>query len=144
VGIFIGEGKFVHAAGHGKGVMISSLNDPYHTKHWAGARRFDLKQLPKVVDEMPILASEVIVEQPVSLVEPRGRVSTEGALSEAKQRATEEALILPQTPSFSRASGEGGGLALCGSGCAPYNPNAIHMRVLHFNLRAISPNLRHS
>ena len=61
VGIFIGEGRFVHAAGRGKGVRISCLSDSYFQKHWAGARRVDLKQLPKSRDEMPVIASEVIV-----------------------------------------------------------------------------------
>jgi len=73
VGIFIGEGKFVHAAGQGKGVRISALADSYFQKHWAGARRFDLDQLPKVRDEMPVLASAVIVDRPAALPQPQGR-----------------------------------------------------------------------
>jgi cell wall-associated NlpC family hydrolase len=39
VGIFVGDGKFVHAAGRGKGVVVSSLNEAYHRNHYAGARR---------------------------------------------------------------------------------------------------------
>jgi len=89
VGIYIGEGKFVHAAGRGKGVMISSLSDPYHHKHWAGARRFDLKQLPKAVDEVPVLASEVIVERPTDSIEARGRIPAENALNDARSRLEE-------------------------------------------------------
>jgi len=73
VGIFIGEGQFVHAAGRGKGVRISNLGDTYFQHHWAGARRFDLKQFPKAHDEVPVLASEVIVDKPGGLAEPRGR-----------------------------------------------------------------------
>ncbi len=75
VGIYIGENQFVHAAGHGKGVRISSLSDTYNQRHWAGARRFDLKQLPKAKDEMPVLASEIVVDRPGELAEPRGKFS---------------------------------------------------------------------
>lgn len=91
VGIFIGEGQFVHAAGAGKGVMISSLSDPYHLKHWAGARRFDLKQLPKTIDELPILASEVIVERPSAWLEPHGRIPSTSTVGDAKPRPAERA-----------------------------------------------------
>jgi hypothetical protein len=75
VGIFIGEGKFVHAAGKGKGVRISSLSDAYYQHHWAGARRFDLRQLPKVGDELPVIASDIIVDRPGQITEPAGRVA---------------------------------------------------------------------
>lgn len=46
VGIYMGEGKFVHAAGRRKGVIVSSLNDKYHTAHWAGARRLAPQEFP--------------------------------------------------------------------------------------------------
>jgi cell wall-associated NlpC family hydrolase len=38
VGIYIAQGKFVHASPT-KGVMISNLNDEFHRDHYAGARR---------------------------------------------------------------------------------------------------------
>ena len=64
VGIYIGEGKFVHAAGRGKGVRISELSDSYNQKHWAGARRLDLAQLPKSRKEAPIVPAQVVVDAP--------------------------------------------------------------------------------
>ncbi len=38
VGIYIGNNKFAHASSS-KGVMISSIKDPYFKKRYAGARR---------------------------------------------------------------------------------------------------------
>jgi hypothetical protein len=46
VGIYVGSGKFVHAANRKKGVIITSLDDKYYKKHWAGARRVALPRLP--------------------------------------------------------------------------------------------------
>lgn len=39
VGIYIGGGKFVHAANSRKGVIISSLSESYYAQHYAGAKR---------------------------------------------------------------------------------------------------------
>lgn len=39
VGIYAGNGKFIHASSGAKKVTISSLNKPYYRKHYAGARR---------------------------------------------------------------------------------------------------------
>ena len=40
VGIYIGNGRFVHAPSSGKRVRINSLNERYWKKHFATARRF--------------------------------------------------------------------------------------------------------
>jgi cell wall-associated NlpC family hydrolase len=39
VGIYTGNGNFVHAANSHKGVVVSSLDEPYYANHYAGARR---------------------------------------------------------------------------------------------------------
>jgi len=39
VGIYIGDGKFVHASGVRVGVIISDLNSSYYTRVWFGAKR---------------------------------------------------------------------------------------------------------
>src|SRR5579864_6629178 len=39
VGVYAGNNKFIHAAGHSKGVTIAKLSDPYYQLHYAGARR---------------------------------------------------------------------------------------------------------
>lgn len=39
VGIYIGEGKFVHAANHSKGVSVDSLNSKYYSSKYYSARR---------------------------------------------------------------------------------------------------------
>ncbi|MBC7807883.1 MAG: C40 family peptidase [Akkermansiaceae bacterium] len=43
VGIFMGNGKFIHASSRG-GVKESNLNDSYYVNHWAGARRPNVTQ----------------------------------------------------------------------------------------------------
>jgi cell wall-associated NlpC family hydrolase len=39
VGIFVGDGHFVHAAGHHQGVIVSDLSASYYHLRFAGARR---------------------------------------------------------------------------------------------------------
>jgi len=39
VGIYIGNGKFIHFSSYFKGLAISSLNDPYFKRRYLGARR---------------------------------------------------------------------------------------------------------
>jgi cell wall-associated NlpC family hydrolase len=39
VGIYVGDGHFVHAANEREGVREDSLNEAYYSKHFAGARR---------------------------------------------------------------------------------------------------------
>jgi cell wall-associated NlpC family hydrolase len=51
VGIYIGDRKFLHAAGVRYGVMVSSLDDAYHRNHYVGARRMDVSKLPPVPGE---------------------------------------------------------------------------------------------
>jgi hypothetical protein len=42
VGIYLGEGRFVHAASRRRGVVISSLDSKYFRIRYAGARRLSL------------------------------------------------------------------------------------------------------
>jgi cell wall-associated NlpC family hydrolase len=39
VGIYIGDGKFIHASSGAGRVVITSLSDPYYAKRFVGARR---------------------------------------------------------------------------------------------------------
>jgi cell wall-associated NlpC family hydrolase len=39
VGIYIGDGRFIHAAGRRRGVVVSELSRPYYHSRYAGARR---------------------------------------------------------------------------------------------------------
>ncbi len=39
VGIYAGDGKFIHAANAHKGVRMDDLHDAYYANHFAGARR---------------------------------------------------------------------------------------------------------
>ena len=64
VGIYIGDNLFIHAPGHGKVVMISRLDEGYHKRHWAGARRLDLSKLPKAPGEDAPPTQVVIEESP--------------------------------------------------------------------------------
>jgi cell wall-associated NlpC family hydrolase len=40
VGMYIGNDKFIHAANPRRGVTVSSLDEPYYVKRYAGARRY--------------------------------------------------------------------------------------------------------
>lgn len=40
VGMYIGNGKFVHAANRRRGVTVDSLGSAYYSKRYAGARRY--------------------------------------------------------------------------------------------------------
>lgn len=51
VGIYAGQGKFIHAANSHKGVRMDLLNAPYYWSHFAGARRV----LPSVMRQAAFL-----------------------------------------------------------------------------------------
>ncbi len=51
VGIYAGQGKFIHAANAHKGVRMDLLNAPYYWSHFAGARRV----LPSVMRQAAYL-----------------------------------------------------------------------------------------
>ena len=40
VGIYSGEGKFIHAPRRGKRIRVSSLSSPYYRQRYKGARRY--------------------------------------------------------------------------------------------------------
>ena len=40
IGIYLGDGRFVHAPSSGKQVRTDALDSPYWKRHFAGARRF--------------------------------------------------------------------------------------------------------
>lgn len=42
VGIYLGDGRFIHAPKTGSAVRIENLNSAYWTKRWNGARRITL------------------------------------------------------------------------------------------------------
>ncbi len=48
VGIYVGEGRFIHAPSSGGGVHIVSMNDAYWAKRFNGARRLDQPATPAV------------------------------------------------------------------------------------------------
>jgi len=39
VGVYAGKNKFVHASNEKRGVIVTSMSDPYYQLHYAGARR---------------------------------------------------------------------------------------------------------
>ena len=61
VGIYLGEGRFIHAASgeNRQGIIISSLDAPYYRSRYLGARRLDLerasgqKETPRQKEEKP-------------------------------------------------------------------------------------------
>ncbi len=62
VGIYIGDNHFIHAAGRGKGVRLSRIDEGYHKAHWAGARRLDLSKLPAVQGEQAPTPERVLLD----------------------------------------------------------------------------------
>ncbi len=46
VGIYVGEGRFIHAPASGGGVHIVDMNDSYWAKRFNGARRLPVSALP--------------------------------------------------------------------------------------------------
>lgn len=63
VGIFIGDGWFIHASSARTGVILSRLDSGYHKAHWYGARRLNLSKLPPVEGEEQ-QPTRVILEEP--------------------------------------------------------------------------------
>jgi len=63
VGIYVGEGKFVHAAGVHKGVIVGSLDSAYHRNHFAGARRL-------VLDHEPEVSASIKASDPIEFEDP--------------------------------------------------------------------------
>jgi hypothetical protein len=51
VGIYIGDGKMIHAATPSQGVIVSDLTEEYLRQHYCGALRLDLSKLPPAVAE---------------------------------------------------------------------------------------------
>ncbi len=41
-GIYIGDGRFIHARQTGRSVNVARLDDGWYASHWAGARRLEL------------------------------------------------------------------------------------------------------
>jgi|CXWL01.1.fsa_nt_gi cell wall-associated NlpC family hydrolase len=56
VGIYVGDGEFVHASNRRLGVVVSRLDTPYYKKHWAGARRV-LTEAPEGLPEVVTTAT---------------------------------------------------------------------------------------
>ena len=44
-GIYVGDGRFIHARQTGKRVSIASLDEEWYAAHWAGARRLEPSRL---------------------------------------------------------------------------------------------------
>ncbi len=52
VGIYLGEGRFIHAPSNGGGVHIVSMNDAYWSKRFNGARRLDQPVVQKPAETL--------------------------------------------------------------------------------------------
>ena len=51
VGIYISDGRFIHSPTSGKSVEISSLNEAYWAKHFAGAKRPEAMEMAMVANK---------------------------------------------------------------------------------------------
>jgi cell wall-associated NlpC family hydrolase len=71
VGIFVGDGMFVHAAGRRHGVVVSKLSRPYYHRRYAGARRLPP---PLPLPDAPSLAmADLPAPGPSSSAQPSQR-----------------------------------------------------------------------
>jgi cell wall-associated NlpC family hydrolase len=61
VGIYVGDGRFIHAAGRRQGVIVSELSRPYYHNRFAGARRL-APQAAVAGRESPSLAHPAATE----------------------------------------------------------------------------------
>lgn len=58
VGIYIGDGRFLHAAGRRHGVIVSELSRPYYRIRYAGARRPTAAPEPATADRLANQSSQ--------------------------------------------------------------------------------------
>jgi len=79
VGIYIGDGRFLHAAGHRHGVIVSELSRPYYRLRYAGARR------PAAVPEATT-ADRQGNQATQGTADPAGDVSVASTLASAPRR----------------------------------------------------------
>lgn len=42
-GIYIGDGRFIHARRRGRGVIVSGLDESWYRTRWVGGRRFEVR-----------------------------------------------------------------------------------------------------
>ena len=65
VGIYIGNGRFVNAAGRKIGVIVSDL-DIHDKNHWVGARRLNFTRLPRIAGEPPVHPRVALRRRPIA------------------------------------------------------------------------------
>ena len=58
VGIYLGDGEFIHASSAGEGVVVSQLKDGYYSERFLGGGRPDDWQVGEEVDTLVALTSE--------------------------------------------------------------------------------------
>lgn len=86
VGIYLGNGKMIHASRHHRKVVISDIDHNYFRKRYLGAKRvamfvsgqFDLEQLSKEIEE---INDEGLLEREASAVEAQPVVETSETVS---------------------------------------------------------------
>jgi cell wall-associated NlpC family hydrolase len=66
VGIYIGDGRFVHAAGRRRGVVVSELSRPYYHLRYAGARRLAAEPAAADPANRQAAASDLDAATPIS------------------------------------------------------------------------------
>jgi len=69
VGIYLGNGKFIHSPRTGKTIEVTTLNQSYWVSHWNGARRVSRNGAP--VSGSGSAAASEAADTPVSAASPR-------------------------------------------------------------------------
>jgi hypothetical protein len=95
VGIYIGDGCFIHAAGRSYGVCIGRLDKGYHKNHWAGARRLNLSRLPAVPGETTRIDTITVDTDVDPWASERQSPSTSTAQPETKPAPASAAPVAP-------------------------------------------------
>jgi hypothetical protein len=74
VGIYLGDGKMIHASSRSRRVVVTSIDHPYYRKRFIGAKRIDLldvEQPPSVPEPVETAGNDEVddVAAPVEIAE---------------------------------------------------------------------------
>ena len=108
VGIYLGEGKMIHASSRSRRVVVTSIDHPYYVKRYIGARRISLlneqerlqEQLDTASADAPAENEVETATTPVETLEATDTVATDAPRKEGTQVAAKSMSVL--TPAATR------------------------------------------
>jgi len=152
VGIYLGNGKFQHASSAKKRVIVSSLNSPYYSSHYLGARRYynfggyERFKPQRVVESKNIKVSTPInkisynsnlnnqTSQPVNNIQPLSQKEQYYILLHSSANVANELITKLELSGLQSSVTSGGGTILVG----PFNSEAEAMKIKEFNSQILA------